>query len=81
MVPEVASSVDDETHPWHPERHDRRDVGASAPAGDLFPAFGISASHVAAVARKVMTGDLRGVISAPFGHEAPAAPAPPEAHA
>jgi transketolase len=55
--------------------------GASAPAGDLFPAFGISARHVAAVARKVMTGDLRGVISAPFGHEAPAAPAPPEAHA
>jgi hypothetical protein len=52
--------------------------GASAPAGELFPAFGISAGHVAAVARKVMTGDLRGVISVPFEHEAPAAPAPPE---
>ncbi|MEZ4597871.1 MAG: transketolase C-terminal domain-containing protein [Chloroflexota bacterium] len=47
--------------------------GASAPAGDLFPAFGFTAAHVAAVARKVMTGDLRGVISAPFAHEAPAA--------
>ncbi|MET0773188.1 MAG: transketolase [Candidatus Limnocylindrales bacterium] len=55
--------------------------GASAPAGELFPAFGISASHVAAVARKVMTGDLQGVVSAPFGHEAPAAPAAPEVHA
>jgi transketolase len=54
--------------------------GASAPAGDLFPAFGISADHVAAVARKVMTGDLQGVVSAPFEHEAPAAPAAPEAH-
>jgi transketolase len=52
--------------------------GASAPAGDLFPAFGISAGNVAAVARKVMTGDLQGVVSAPFEHEAPAAPAPPE---
>jgi transketolase len=55
--------------------------GASGPAGELFPAFGISATHVAAVARKVMTGDLRGVVSAPFEHEAPAAPAPPEAQA
>jgi transketolase len=55
--------------------------GASAPAAELFPAFGISASHVAAVARKVMTGDLRGVVSAPFEHEAPAAPAPPEVQA
>jgi transketolase len=55
--------------------------GASAPAGDLFPAFGFTAAHVAAVARKVMTGDLRGVVSAPFEHEAPAAPEPPEARA
>jgi transketolase len=55
--------------------------GASAPATELFPAFGIAAGHVAAVARKVMTGDRLGIVSAPFGHEAPAAPAPPEAHA
>jgi transketolase len=53
--------------------------GASAPAGDLFPAFGISAAHVASVARQVMVGDLRGVVSAPFQHEAPAAPETPEA--
>jgi transketolase len=53
--------------------------GASAPASDLFPAFGFTAAHVAAVARKVMTGDLQGVVSAPFEHQAPAAPAPPEA--
>jgi len=55
--------------------------GASAPAGDLFPAFGFTAAHVAAVARKVMTGDLRGVISAPFAHEAPAAPGASEVRA
>ncbi|MFN8520596.1 MAG: transketolase [Chloroflexota bacterium] len=52
--------------------------GASAPAGELFPAFGISAAHVASVARQVMVGDLRGVVSAPFEHEAPAAPETPE---
>jgi len=52
--------------------------GASAPAGDLFPAFGMSAGNIAAVARRVMTGDLQGVVSAPFEHEAPAVPAPSE---
>lgn len=45
--------------------------GASAPAAELFPAFGLSAGHIAAVARQVMVGDLRGVVSAPFGHQAP----------
>lgn len=55
--------------------------GASAPATDLFPAFGFSAEHVAAVARRVMTGDLRGVISAPFEHEAPHAPSAPDGRA
>ncbi len=52
--------------------------GASAPAGELFPAFGFSSGHVASVARQVMVGDLRGVVSAPFQHEAPEAPAAPE---
>lgn len=45
--------------------------GASAPAKDLFPAFGISAAHVAAVARRVMVGESRGVVSPPFEHHAP----------
>ncbi len=45
--------------------------GASAPAGELFPAFGFSTGHITAVARGVLAGDVRGVISAPFGHQAP----------
>ena len=56
--------------------------GASAPAAQLFPAFGFTAAHVASVARQVMIGDLRGVVSAPFEHAAPGAPkapTPPEA--
>ena len=53
--------------------------GASAPASQLFPAFGFTAAHIASVARHVMTGDLRGVVSAPFEHEAPGAPDAPEA--
>jgi transketolase len=51
--------------------------GASAPADQLFPAFGFTAAHVAFVARQVMIGDLQGVVSAPFEHEAPAAPKAP----
>jgi transketolase len=53
--------------------------GASAPASKLFPAFGFTAAHIASVARQVMIGDLRGVVSAPFEHEAPQAPEAPEA--
>ena len=48
--------------------------GASAPASELFPAFGFTAAHVASVARQVMIGELQGVVSAPFEHEAPEAP-------
>ena len=48
--------------------------GASAPAGDLFPAFGFTAAHVASVARQVMTGQLQGVVSAAFEHKAPESP-------
>ncbi len=55
--------------------------GASAPAAELFPAFGFTAAHVASVARKVMIGELQGVVSAPFEHEAPAAPQAPEVQA
>jgi len=38
--------------------------GASAPASKLFEAFGFTPAHVAQVARKVMTGELSGVVSA-----------------
>jgi len=55
--------------------------GASAPASELFPAFGFTAAHVAHVARQVMIGKLQGVVSAPFEHEAPEAPKPPEVQA
>jgi len=55
--------------------------GASAPANQLFPAFGFTAAHVASVARQVMIGELQGVVSAPFEHEAPAAPQAPEVKA
>jgi transketolase len=54
--------------------------GASAPANQLFPAFGFTAAHVASVARRVMIGELQGVVSAPFEHHAPSAPHAPEAH-
>ncbi len=54
--------------------------GASAPASALFPAFGFTAAHVASVARRVMIGELSGVVSAPFEHHAPAAPHAPEVH-
>jgi transketolase len=55
--------------------------GASAPANQLFPAFGFTAAHVASVARRVMIGELQGVVSAPFDHHAPRAPHAAEAHA
>ncbi len=54
--------------------------GASAPASALFPAFGFTAAHIASVARRVMIGELSGVVSAPFDHHAPAAPQAPEVH-
>ena len=38
--------------------------GASAPAPQLFEAFGFTPGHVAQVARKVMIGELSGVVSA-----------------
>jgi transketolase len=43
--------------------------GASAPAGELFKAFGFTAAHVASVARKVMIGELSGVVSAAQHHD------------
>jgi transketolase len=50
--------------------------GASAPAPQLFEAFGFTAAHVASVARQVMIGELHGVVSAPFHREPPSAPQP-----
>ena len=50
--------------------------GASAPAPQLFEAFGFTAAHVASVARQVMIGELQGVVSAPFHREPPSAPPP-----
>ncbi|MCY7417156.1 MAG: hypothetical protein LH650_01425, partial [Chloroflexi bacterium] len=55
--------------------------GASAPASELFPAFGFTAAHIATVARQVMIGKLQGVVSAPFEHGAPEAPKAPEVQA
>ncbi|MFN8619191.1 MAG: transketolase [Chloroflexota bacterium] len=43
--------------------------GASAPAGKLFEAFGFTPGHVAQVARKVMIGELSGVVSATQHHD------------
>ena len=43
--------------------------GASAPAGEIFEKFGFSGSNLAAVARGVLDGEVRGVISpAPDHH-------------
>jgi transketolase len=47
--------------------------GLSAPAGDIFAAFGFTAAHVAEVARGVLTGDVRGVISPAAAHPGAAA--------
>lgn len=44
--------------------------GSSAPAADIFKAFGFTPEHVAEVARGVLTGDLRGVVTPPPDHEA-----------
>jgi len=44
--------------------------GSSAPAADIFNAFGFTPEHVADVARQVLTGDLSGGISPPPDHEA-----------
>jgi transketolase len=44
--------------------------GSSAPAADIFTAFGFTPEHVADVARRVLTGDRSGVISPPPDHEA-----------
>jgi len=44
--------------------------GSSAPAADIFNAFGFTPELVADVARQVLTGDLSGVISPPPDHEA-----------
>jgi transketolase len=44
--------------------------GSSAPATDIFKAFGFTPDHIADVARRVLTGDLFGVISPPPDHEA-----------
>lgn len=42
--------------------------GMSAPAGEIFERFGFSGSNVAALARGVLSGEVRGVISPPAGH-------------
>ena len=45
--------------------------GTSAPADDIFRAFGFTSGHVAEVARAVLTGDFRGVTSPRPDLEAP----------
>jgi transketolase len=45
--------------------------GASAPAEDIFKSFGFTPTHVAEVARGVLTGETHGVISPPPAHGAP----------
>jgi transketolase len=42
--------------------------GLSAPAKDIFEHFGFTAEHVAALARGVIDGSVRGVISPPWEH-------------
>jgi transketolase len=37
--------------------------GTSAPVGDILPAFGFTAAHVAQVARQVLTGEAGGIVS------------------
>ncbi|MEA2621949.1 MAG: transketolase [Chloroflexota bacterium] len=44
--------------------------GSSAPAADIFKAFGFTSEHVAQVARRVLTGQLSGIVSPPPDHEA-----------
>jgi transketolase len=48
--------------------------GASAPAEDIFARFGFTAENVAELARGVVTGDVRGMISPDADHVAPADP-------
>ncbi len=43
--------------------------GLSAPAGEIFEKFGFTADHVAEVARGVLAGDVRGVISPDADHK------------
>ena len=49
--------------------------GASAPGADIFEHFGFTSDHVCEVARGVLTGNLRGVISPLPDHVAPGDPA------
>jgi transketolase len=44
--------------------------GSSAPAADIFKAFGFTPERVAEVARGVLTGELSGIVSPPPDHEA-----------
>jgi len=44
--------------------------GSSAPIADILKAFGFTPEHVAHVARGVLTGQLRGIVSPPSDHEA-----------
>jgi transketolase len=44
--------------------------GLSAPAERIFEHFGFTPEHVAEVARRVLVGELRGVISPAAGHGA-----------
>ena len=43
--------------------------GASAPGGTILDRFGFTAANVAAVARGVLDGTIRGVVSPPPGLE------------
>jgi transketolase len=45
--------------------------GLSAPAGRIFERFGFTPARVAEVARGVMSGDVRGVVSPAPGHSTP----------
>jgi transketolase len=48
--------------------------GASAPAEEIFRRFGFTAENVAELARGLITGDVRGIISPDADHIAPASP-------
>ncbi len=45
--------------------------GASAPAQDIFERFGFTVERTVEVARAVLTGDLRGVVSPAPDHVGP----------
>ena len=42
--------------------------GMSAPAAEIFEAFGFTVENVSAIARGVRSGEIRGIISPQSGH-------------